>query len=225
MKNKLCGLDVTISRTGYTGDLGYEIWMDAKDALKIWDALMDAGADYGITPVGILAMDMARVEAGLFMLEVDYTSTSHAWIESQKSSPFELGLDWTVALDKQGYFVGRRALEREKREGSVWKLMGLEVYWEGMEKIYRSVGLPPQIPGMAVRGSLPVMVGNVQVGYASTSSWSPLLKKYIALAHLQKPYFEAGTDVRMEITVEHHRQHAPAKVVKLPFYEPEWKKR
>jgi aminomethyltransferase len=225
MKNRLCGKDVTISRTGYTGDLGFEIWMDANDALPAWDALMEAGADYGITPVGILAMDMARVEAGLFMIEVDYTSTTHAWIEPQKSSPFELGLDWTVALDKQGYFVGRRALEREKREGSAWKLMGLEVEWEGMEKIYKEVGLPPQIPGMAVRGSLPIMVGNVQVGYASTSTWSPLLKKYIALAHLQKPYYELGTNVRMEITVEHHRQHAPARVVKLPFYEPEWKKK
>ena len=225
MKNKVNGSDVTISRTGYTGDLGYEIWLDAKDALPIWDALMAAGADYGITPVGILAMDMARVEAGLFMLEVDYTSTSHAWIEAQKSSPFELGLDWTVALDKQGYFVGRRALEREKREGSQWKMMGLEVEWEGMERLFKEVGLPPQIPGMAIRGSLPVFVGNVQVGYASTSTWSPLLKKYIALAHLQKPYFEIGTNVRLEVTVEHHRQHAPARVVKLPFYEPEWKRK
>jgi aminomethyltransferase len=225
MQNKVDGIPVTISRTGYTGDLGFEIWIDAKDALPIWDALMYAGADYGITPVGILAMDMARVEAGLFMIEVDYTSTSHAWIEPQKSSPFELGLDWTVALDKQGYFVGRRALEREKREGSAWRLMGLEVEWEGMERLFKDVGLPPQIPGMAVRGSLPIFVGNVQVGYASTSTWSPLLKRYIALGHLQRPYYEAGTVVRMEITVEHHRQHAPAKVVKLPFYEPEWKKK
>ncbi|MBI3161141.1 MAG: aminomethyl transferase family protein, partial [Chloroflexi bacterium] len=201
MKNKIHGAEVTVSRTGYTGDLGYEIWMDAKDALKIWDALMEAGADYGITPVGILAMDMARVEAGLFMLDVDYTSTTHAWIESQKSSPFELGLDWTVALDKPGYFVGRRALEREKREGPAWKMMGLEVNWVGMESIFKQVDLPPQIPGSAVRASLPIMVGNVQVGYASTSSWSPLLKKYIALAHLQRPYYEVDTDVRMEITV------------------------
>jgi aminomethyltransferase len=225
MQNQVDGIPVTISRTGYTGDLGFEIWMDAKDALTIWDALMEAGADYGITPVGILAMDMARVEAGLFMIEVDYTSTNHAWIEPQKSSPFELGLDWTLALDKQGYFVGRRALEREKREGSAWKLMGLEVEWDGMERLFKDVGLPPQIPGMAVRGSLPILVGNVQVGYSSTSTWSPLLKKYIALAHLQKPYYEVGTEVRMEITVEHHRQHAPAKVVKLPFYEPAWKKK
>ncbi len=225
MKSKMDGVPITISRTGYTGDLGYEIWMDAQNGLRVWDTLISTGADYGITPVGILAMDMARVEAGLFMLEVDYTSTGHAWIERQKSSPFELGLDWTVALDKRGYFVGRRALEREKQEGSAWKLMGLEVDWDGMERLFKEVGLPPQIPGMAVRASLPVLVGNVQVGYASTSTWSPLLKKYIALAHLQKPYYEVGTNVRMEITVEHQRQHAPAKVVKLPFYEPEWKKR
>jgi aminomethyltransferase len=225
MKNKLNGVDVTISRTGYTGDLGYEIWMDAKDALQVWDALMDAGHDYGILPVGILALDMARVEAGLFMLDVDYTSAGHAWIESQKSSPFELGLGWTVALDKPGYFVGRKALEREKREGSEWKMVGIEIDWVGMEKLYAAVGLPPQVPGTAMRASMPIMMGNVQVGYASTASWSPLLKKYIALAHLQKPYYELGTDVRMEITVEHQRKHAPAKVVKLPFYEPDWKKK
>jgi len=225
MTNKLGGIEVTISRTGYTGDLGYEIWMDAKDAIKVWDALMEAGEDYGITPVGILALDMARVEAGLFMLDVDYTSSGHAWIESQKSSPFELGLDWTVALDKPGYFVGRKALEKEKREGSSWKMVGIEIDWVGMEELYAEVGMPPQVPGTAIRASMPIMVGGVQVGYASTASWSPLLKKYIALAHLQKPYYELGTDVRMEITVEHQRKHAPAKVVKLPFYDPEWKKK
>jgi aminomethyltransferase len=225
MKNKLNGVEVTISRTGYTGDLGYEIWMDAKDAIKVWDVIMEAGHDYGIIPVGILALDMARVEAGLFMLDVDYTSAGHAWIEAQKSSPFELGLDWTVALDKPGYFVGRKALEREKREGSAWKMVGIEIDWVGMEKLYAEVGLPPQVPGTAIRASMPIMVGEVQVGYASTACWSPLLKKFIALAHLQRQYYELGTDVRMEITVDHHRKHAPALVVKLPFYEPEWKKK
>ena len=224
MQNKIDGVPLTISRTGYTGDLGYELWIDGGRALTVWDALMHVGRDYGIAPVGILAMDMARVEAGLFMLEVDYTAANHAWIEAQKSSPFELGLDWTVSLDKPGYFVGRRALEREKREGSAWKLMGLEVDWPGMEKLFAAVGLPPQVPGMAIRASLPILYGGVQVGYASTASWSPLLKRYIALAHLQKPYAKVGTALRLEITVEHHRQHAPARVVDLPFYEPAWKK-
>jgi aminomethyltransferase len=218
-------IPVSISRTGYTGDLGFEIWMDREQALPVWDRLMTAGGDYGITPCGILAMDMARVEAGLFMLDVDYTAATHAWIEGQKSSPLEMGLDWAVNLDKKGYFVGRRALEREKREGSAWKLMGLEVDWVGLERLYAEVGMPPQIPATAVRGSLPVMHEGKQIGYASTSTWSPVLKKYIALAHLQRPHYEVGTSLTMEITVEHHRRQAPATVVKLPFYEPAWKKK
>ena len=223
--NRLAGRDVTVSRTGYTGDLGYEIWLDAHDALPIWDALLKAGHDYGITPCGILAMDMARVEAGLFMLDVDYTSAHHAWIPGQKSSPYEMGLGWTVNLDKKGYFVGRRALEREHREGSVWKFVGVEVQWEGLERAFAAVGLPPQIPAMAVRGSLPLFKGDRQIGYASTSTWSPVLKKYIALAHLERPHYEPGTMVSIEITVEHHRRQAPARVVALPFYDPEWKRK
>jgi aminomethyltransferase len=170
-------------------------------------------------------MDMARVEAGLFMIDVDYTAANHAWIAGQKSSPYEMGLGWTVSLDKPGYFVGRRALEREHREGSAWRLAGLEVDWEGLERLYAAVGLPPQIPSMAVRGSLPVFHEGGQIGYASTSTWSPVLKKYIALAHVQRPHYEPGTRVSIEITVEHHRRQAPAKVVALPFYEPEWKKK
>lgn len=225
MNTSIGNRQVSVSRTGYTGDLGFEIWVDAEQALPIWDALMSAGEDYGITPCGILAMDMARVEAGLFMLDVDYTASTHAWIEGQKSSPLEMGLDWAVNLDKKGYFVGRRALEREKREGSAWKFVGLEIAWEGLEKLFGAVGLPPQVPAMAVRESLPVMAEGKQVGYASTSTWSPVLKKYIALAHLQRPFYEVGTSVTMEITVEHHRRQASATVVKLPFYEPTWKKK
>jgi len=225
MDNAIGDTLVSISRTGYTGDLGYEIWIETEHALPVWDALMEAGEDYGITPCGILAMDMARVEAGLFMVDVDYTASTHAWIEGQKSSPLEMGLDWAVNLDKKGYFVGRRALEREKREGSAWKLVGLDIAWEGLERLFGEVGLPPQIPHMAVRGSLPVMADGKQIGYASTSTWSPVLKKYIALAHVQRPHYEPGTQLTIEITVEHHRKQTPAKVVKLPFYDPVWKKK
>jgi aminomethyltransferase len=223
--NAIGNTPVNVSRTGYTGDLGYEIWIEAEQALHVWDALMEAGDDYGITACGILAMDMARVEAGLFMVDVDYTASTHAWIEGQKSSPLEMGLDWAVNLDKKGYFVGRRALEREKREGSAWKLVGLDIAWEGLERLYGEVGLPPQIPSLAVRGSLPVIVDRKQVGYASTSTWSPVLKKYIALAHVQRPHYEPGSQVTVEVTVEHHRKQTPAKVVKLPFYDPAWKRK
>jgi len=225
MQTYVGNVPVGISRTGYTGDLGYEIWMGAADALPVWDALMKAGDDFGIAPCGILAMDMARVEAGLFMLDVDYTAATHAWIEGQKSSPLEMGLDWAVSVEKKGYFVGRRALEREKREASAWRMVGIEVGWDGIEQLFAEVGLPPQIPAIAVRESRPIMSDGKQVGYVSTSTWSPVLKKYIALAHLQRPYYEVGTPLTMEITVEHHRKQAPARVVKLPFYEPVWKKK
>jgi aminomethyltransferase len=224
MENTMDGIRLGISRTGYTGDLGYELWMDSQDALRVWDALMEAGGDFGIVPCGILAMDVARVEAGLFMIEVDYTSTNRAWIEAQRSTPFELGLDWAVSAEKRGYFVGRRALERERRDGPAWKLVGLEVEWDGMESLFAQAGLPPQLPAVAIRTSLPVLSGNVQIGYASTAAWSPLLKKYIALAHLRKPHYGTGNKVKLEVTVEHQRRHAPARIVPLPFYEPPWKK-
>jgi len=224
MHNQIAGISITISRTGYTGDLGYEIWMDANNALTVWDALMAAGHDYGITPAGMLALDVARVEAGLILIETDYTAAQHAIIETQKSSPFELGLGWAVNLEKVA-FNGKQALLAEKARGPEWLFVGLEVDWTGMERLYREVGLPPQIPATTIRASLPVFVGGVQVGYASSSTWSPVLKKYIALAHIRKPYFEIGTQVSLEVMVEHQRKRAPARVVKTPFYEPEWKKK
>ena len=220
---KVRDMSVTISRTGYTGDLGYEIWIDADNALAVWGALMQAGEVYGITPAGMLALDVARIEAGLLLIEVDYTSAHKALIESRKSSPFELGLGWTVSLDK-GSFVGRRALIEEQRRGSAWQFVGVEVDWESIERLYFEVGLPPQLPATAWRTSVPIYSPSRQIGYASSGCWSPLLKKTIALAHLEAAYAQPGTPVRMEITVEHQRKQASARVAQLPFFNPERKR-
>ena len=220
---KIRDIPVQISRTGYTGDLGYEIWVDAKHAEALWDALMEAGHDYGITPAGILALDVARVEAGLLLIEVDYQSARHALIEAQKSSPFEISLGWTVNLDK-GNFVGRKALLAEKARGPAWQFVGLEVEWKGLERLYTEVGLPPQLPAITVRASLPVSSVGQQVGYATSSCWSPLLKKYIALAHLETAHARPGNLVMLEVTVEHRRRYAPARVVTLPLFNPERKR-
>jgi aminomethyltransferase len=217
------GITVSISRTGYTGDLGYEIWVDAARAESLWDALMDGGSAYGITPAGILALDVARIEAGLILLDVDYIPAHRALIESRKSSPFELGLGWTVKLDK-GPFVGSNALRREKREGSTWQLRGLDVDWESLERVYGEVGLPPQLPMIAWRTSVPVYNGSRQIGYATSGCWSPILKKYVALAHLHTTNARPGTSVQMEITVEHQRKRAVASVVETPFFSPERKR-
>jgi aminomethyltransferase len=214
---------VTITRTGYTGDLGYEIWIDAEQALPLWDAIIDAGSWYGITPTGLLALDMARIEAGLILIDVDYISTRKALIEGQKSSPYEVNLAWTVNLEKD-FFIGRDALAAEAARGATWQFVGLDVEWESLERLYAEVGLPPRLPTAAWRTSVPVYVDSKQVGYATSGSWSPLLKKYIALAHVTSRFAKPGTEVTMEVTVEHHRKRAAAKVAQLPFFNPERKR-
>ena len=210
---------VTISRTGYTGDLGYEIWVDADRAVPVWDALMEAGRGYGITPAGIWALDVARIEAGLVMLDVDYHSAHHAIIESQKSTPYELGLGWTVSLEK-GPYNGRAALRAEAARGPAWSFVGLEVDWPSLEAQYRVHGLPPALPTVAWRASTPIYRDGQQVGYASSGCWSPLLKQYLAMAHLRAPHGAPGGKVQMEVTVEHQRKQADAVVSKLPFFDP-----
>jgi aminomethyltransferase len=217
------GFPVQITRTGYTGDLGYEIWADPANALALWDALMEAGEPHRMLPAGMLALDIARIEAGLILIDVDYVPAHNAIIESRKSSPFELGLGWTVKLDKP-HFVGRRALLAEKQRRPEWELKGLEVSWESLEALYGAVGLPPQLPSEGWRTSVPVHSGRRQVGYATSGCWSPLLKKYIALAHIQAPHSATGTRLAMEVTVEHHRKQAAARVVDPPFFNPERKR-
>jgi aminomethyltransferase len=217
------GIPVAISRTGYTGDLGYEIWVEAAQAVALWDALMEAGKPYGLTPAGVWAMDIARIEAGLIMLDVDYYSAHHALIEARKSTPYEINLGWAVSAGK-GPFNGRRALQAERARGPAWGFVGLEVDWESFERLFRAHGLPPQIPNIAWRMSAPVYREGKQIGYATSGCWSPILKKSLALAHLRAPDFAADTPVKLEVTVEHRREIADAVVRKLPFFEPERKK-
>jgi aminomethyltransferase len=214
---------VTVSRTGYTGDLGYELWIDKADALHVWDALTAAGTPYGITPCGIWAMDVARIEAGLIMLDVDYFSSHHAAIEDQKSSPYEINLGWTVS-EKKGPFNGRRALRAEKARGFAWAFVGLAIDWTSFESAYAARGLPPQISNIAWRASAPVLRSGKQVGYATSGCWSPLLKQSLALAHVQAPHFADGTAVELELTVEHRRKRIAATVKTLPFLDLERKR-
>jgi aminomethyltransferase len=214
---------VTISRTGYTGDLGFEVWMDVDDALHVWDALIEAGTPYGITPAGMLALDVSRIEAGLMLLDVDYVPARKALVERQRSSPFELDLGWTVDLGKE-QFVGRAALALEAARPAEWRFVGIEVNWDSLERVYAAVGLPPQLPATAWRTSVPIYAGGVEVGYATSGGWSPLLKKYIALAHVKARWATPGTAIEMEVTVEHQRRRAAAQVVRKPFFDPKRKR-
>jgi len=219
MFSKIGNIEVIVSRTGYTGDLGYEVWVPAAGAEEVWDQLMEAGKPYGATAAGMLALDMARLEAGFILLEVDYTSADKALIPSQRYSPFEIGLGWTVSLEKEN-FVGRSALLEESRHGSARQLIGLEVDWATYERLYQEVGLAPQLPTTAWRGGVPVYREDKQVGQATTGGWSPTVKKYIALATVQRKFSQPGTELLMEVTVEYVRKKAHCALVKLPFFDP-----
>jgi aminomethyltransferase len=220
---RLSGIAATVTRTGYTGDLGYEIWVENGEAGALWDLLIEAGAPHGLLPTGLLAMDVARIEAGLLLIDVDYVSARHALIEEQKSSPYELGLGWAVAKEK-GPFVGQRRLDAERGRPPEWAFRGLVVDWDSLEALFDEVGLPPQLPATAWRTSTPVYDARGQVGYATSGCWSPLLKKYLALAHLIGTHAKPGTELELEMTVEHRRKRARATVVETPFFDPERKR-
>ena len=219
-KGAVGSIPVTITRTGYTGDLGYEIWVRPGHALDLWDALMETGRGYGIAPAGLDALDVTRIEAGLLLKEVDYVSAWTALIESRKSSPYEAGLGWTVQPRPGRDFVGRRALEREAARPSKWAFAGLEVDWPRIERRFASVGLPPLVAGKASREPVPIFAAGAQVGFVTSSTFSPILKKYIALATLQRDFARPGGRVDFELTVEFVRHEVPAKVVETPFFDP-----
>ncbi len=154
----IAGVPVDVSRTGYTGDLGYEIWMPWDAALQVWDAIADAGHAFDLHPTGMLALDVARIEAGLLLIDVDFHSSRKALIETQKYSPYELGLGRLVDL-KKGPFVGRAALNEEVKRGIARQIVGLEIDWTEVEKLYEAVGLPPTAPAATSRVAVPVYKG------------------------------------------------------------------
>jgi aminomethyltransferase len=222
---KIAGKDVRISRTGYTGDLGYEVWSRWDDALAVWDAVSSAGKAHGLVACGLDALDMARIEAGFVLLGVDYFSSLHVTVKEKKYSPFEIGLDFALELEREP-FIGQKALLAERRDGRTQRaLVGLEIDWEHLESLYRTHDLPPQLPAGASRESLPVFVSGRQIGRVSSSTWSPTLKKYLALATIAKEHAAEGSVVDIEHTVLFERRAVRAKVVKRPFFDPERKRK
>ena len=226
MASKIAGKDVRITRTGYTGDLGYEVWSKWDDGIAVWDEIFRAGKNYDIVACGLDALDMSRIEAGFVLLGVDYFSSPHVTVPEKKYSPFEIGLDWTVELDREP-FVGQAALLAEKKNGGPKRvLVGLEIDWLHLESLYQEHDMPPQLPAGASRESLPVYssAGDV-VGRVSSSSWSPTQKRYLALGTLRPELAREGTTVEVEHTVLFQRKRVRARVVKRPFFDPERKRK
>jgi aminomethyltransferase len=193
--------------------------MPWKDAVKVWDALVTKGKAFDVHPAGMIALDVARVEAGLILIEVDYTSSKKALIESQKYSPSEIGLGKLVDLKKEN-FVGRDALTREAKKGPERSLVGLEINWNEVEALYDKMHMAPQVPSMASRVPVPVYRNGKHIGKATSTTWSPTLKKMIALASVNREHATPGTTLQVEMTVEAVRHTVSAKIVPTPFFNP-----
>lgn len=219
----LAGERTMVSRTGYTGDLGYEIWIPRERALAAWDALVEAGRAFALQPCGIWGMDVCRIEAGLIMLDVDYTPAPKALTDAQASSPFELGLGWAVHLQK-GNFVGRRALLEEKERGSALALVGLEIDHVAYGRAHEKLGLTIPYPFIPWRAVTPLFQGRDQVGYATCGTWSPTLKKLIALAQVAPAAAKPGSVLSIDLMVDRTREPFDAAVVPIPFFNPERKR-
>ncbi len=222
LKTEISGLPAVVSRTGYTGDLGYEVFVEAADAGRLWDILMEAGEAYNLRPMGNLALDMARIEAGLLLTDVDFISAKKTLFAVQKSTPLELGLGWTVKLDKP-YFIGQAALRAERGRGSREATTGLEIDLPALEALYARFDMPLHLPYASETDAVPVYADARQqkrIGRSTSRTWSPLLKKYVGIARLEPRLAAPGTRLYLEITIEAHRLAVPAKVVKMPFFDP-----
>lgn len=224
VRAKLDNVEVWISRTGYTGDLGYEIWVDRDQAEPVYDALMAAGQGYGILPAGLNALDVTRVEAGFIMNGVDYFSAHHCLTKERKCSPYELGLGWTVQIDGPS-FVGQAALRQELQDGPKKALVGLDISWTEIEELFARYGLPPEICSHAWRDGRPVYDRSGDwIGQATSGSWSPTLKKNLALAQIDASSSAIGSKLQIEVTAEYRRHTVTATVVDTPFFNPSRKK-
>ena len=222
LETRLDTIPVTIMRTGYTGDLGYEVVAEPDHCERIWDALMETGADYKMLPAGMVALDMARIEAGLLLLDADFHSASDAMFEVEKTSPYELGLGWMVNQKKE-HFVGQEALRREQACGPASCTVGLEVDLLALEKVFARYSMPLQLPFQSWVDAVPVYSDGKQrdhIGRATSGTWSPIIKKYVVIARVKPQYAKLATRIYLEQTVEARRFAVPATVVKMPFFDP-----
>jgi aminomethyltransferase len=224
---EVAGAPALISRTGYTGDLGYEIFIEPQNAERLWDSVMELHDPYKLRPAGLLALNEARLEAGLLQIGAEFTSASQTLFDVQKTSPFELGLDWMVKLDGD-FFVGRDALRKEKQSGSSrWTTVGIELDVTVLEKYYREYGMPLHLPERGWVGPVPIYSDEAQehhIGRGTSGTWSRLLKKYIVIARIEPQYGKLGTQFFIEEVVEAKAYSIPATVVKMPFFDPPRKK-
>jgi len=222
---KIAKVPVLVSRTGYTGDLGFEVWVPAADAVKVWDAIWAASRGRGVIPFGLTALYMARIEAGLVLLDVDFQSSRFAWTDADRTTPIELGLGWMVRdieMDDRE-FIGRGAIRRELAgKTSRWKLSSLVVDWREYDRIYDEAGLIPPKDHTPIQDEYYIYDDDLnQLGYATSQMYSPMLQRHIALARVPLDRSAPGSRVKLEMAVSHRYEYVDAYVARTPLFDPE----
>ena len=220
-RTAIAGVEIDVTRTGFTGDLGYELWVPNEGAVAVWDAVWEAGQDHQIRPIGVRALDIARVEAGLMMVDAEYTGARHATSTAPEEfySPFELGLGRLVDLGKEN-FVGKLALEQEQAAGGPKRrLVGLHIDWAGIESMFAKHGLAPAISPFVQRDPVPLYKQGRKVGRATSVAWGITIKKMVGFGSVQPSLASPGTRLAIEWSVEGERGKVPATVVELPFLD------
>ena len=224
VETKVGKAPVIISRTGYTGDLGFEVWVRSDDAVGVWDAVWHAGEGRGITAFGLTALYMARIEAGLVLLDIDFESSRFAWTDSHRTTPLELGFGWMFRdiLTTDRAFIGRDAIRREiAGKTSRWRLMGLVLDWQDYDRHYNDAGLIPPKDHTPIQDEYYIYdEEDRQLGWASSLMYSPVLQRHIALARLPLDRAKAGAHVRLEFPVSHRYEYFDAEVARLPLFDP-----
>jgi aminomethyltransferase len=222
---RIGGVPVTVSRTGYTGDLGYEIWVAAESAVAVWDAVVEASAGRGVVPFGLTALSMARIEAGLLLLDVDFQSSRFAWTDAHRSTPIELGLGWMFRdlASNDRPFLGRDAIAREIADKtSRWKLTGLVLDWRDYDRHFDAAGLIPPKDHTPIEEEYYIYDDDLkQLGYATSLMYSPMLQRHIALARVPLALSAPGSRVKLELAVSHRYEYFDAHVTRLPLYSPD----
>jgi aminomethyltransferase len=221
---KIGGAPVTISRTGYTGDLGYEVRVSRDEALGVLDAVIEAGEGHGLRPFGEEALLMTRIEAGLVLINVEFSSSRFAYTDHDRITPKELGFGWMLKGidDDDRPFIGRSALRREVADKtSRWATVGLVLDWADYDRVYNDAGLiPPKDETPLDYESMLYDDDGERIGYATSLMYSPMLQRHIAMARVRPELAAPGTRVNLELTINHHYESVAAEVTRLPFFNP-----
>lgn len=226
-KAKIAGRRVHVSRTGYTGDLGYEVWCRADDALAVWDAVWEATRGHGVLPIGMQALYMTRIEAGLLLLDVDFASSRFAWTDADRATPHELGLGWMLrGIESDGRaFTGGAAIRREIADrSSRFRTTGIAVDYHDWNRLHDEGGLVPPMDHTPVQEEMFLYDDDgQQVGFATSFMYSPVLQRHIGIARVPVGAAAPGSRVNLEIPINHRYVHVAAQTARLPHFNPQRK--